>query len=112
MARKEVEYNLITGHINQIIESLNRTIGQYKRYYKVKIGITGREPQKRYDEHLHANKRWKRMVVVYETKSHSYANKIEEWLVEQHYDEIKNVRSGGGSSLSLKGLNYVYVLLK
>lgn len=109
---KEVEYNLITGHINEVIESLNRAIGQYKRNYKVKIGITGRAPQKRFDEHLLVNNRWKRMVVVYETTSANYANKIENWLVEQHYDDIVNTRSGGGSSLSVKGLNYVYVLLK
>ena len=109
---KEVEYNLITGHINEVIEKLNRAVGQYKRYHGgVKIGITGRDPQQRFNEHL-ATSRWKRMVLLYETSSHKYANRIEEWLVDQHYDEIKNMRAGGGSSLSEKGKNYVYVLLK
>ena len=109
---KKVEHNPTTGHINEVIESLNRKVGQYKRYNTaIKIGITGRDPQQRFNEHLQTT-RWKRMVVVYETNSHSYANKIEEWLVEQHFDEIKNTRSGGGSSLSVKGKNYVYVLLR
>lgn len=109
---KEVEYNLITGHFNEVIESLNRTIGQFKRNNSaVKIGITGRDPQIRFNEHL-AEKRWKRMVVVYRTSSHNYANKIEEILVEQHYNELINTRQGGSSNLTTEGYNYVYVLLK
>jgi hypothetical protein len=109
---KEVEYNLITGHINEVIESLCRTVGQYKRNNTtVKIGITGRDPQIRFNEHL-AEGRWQRMVVIYETNSENYANKIEEWLVDQHYEGLKNTRQGGGSSLSFKGKNYVYVLLR
>lgn len=107
-----VEYNLITGHINEVIESLNRTIGQYKRNYKqVKIGITGRDPQERFNEHL-LSKNWDRMVVIYETNSENYANKIEAWLIAKHDDELANKKPGGGSKLTVAGKNFVYVLLK
>ena len=109
---KTVEYNEVTGSINAVIETLNRKIGQYKsNYKKVKIGITGRDPQKRFNEHLQ-DINWQRMVVIYETSSHNFANKIEDWLVEQHFDDLYNQKAGGGSKLTKDGLNYVYVLLK
>ncbi|MCX6255862.1 MAG: hypothetical protein NTV31_15510 [Bacteroidia bacterium] len=112
MLQKEVEYSLINGPPNFVIETLNRTLGQFKRYHrKVKIGITGRNPQTRFNEHLRYFK-WDRMVVVYETSSINFANKIEEWLVDCHWDFVTNRRIGGGSKLSEKFYSYTYVLLK
>jgi hypothetical protein len=112
MASKIVEYNEVSGSLNNVIETLNRKIGQYKaNHTKIKIGITGRDPQQRFNEHLKTIS-WSRMVVIYETSSHNFANTIEKWLVEQHFDELVNQKQGGGSELSYEGKNYVYVLMK
>lgn len=109
---KNVEYNEITGHPSSVFESLNRSIGQYKRNHtSIKVGITGRNPQYRFNEHLKVFD-WDRMVVVYETTSHKYANTLENWLVEYHSEDIVNQRTGGGSQLSLEGNHYLYILLK
>ncbi|MCS7029837.1 MAG: hypothetical protein NZ519_13850, partial [Bacteroidia bacterium] len=95
-----VEFNEVTGPPKLVYETLNRKIGAYKaRYSILKIGITGRNPQQRFNEHLQSF-RWKRMVVIYKTRSIKVANMIEEWLVERHYDDIINSRRGGGSYLS------------
>ncbi len=37
---------------------------------------------------------------------------MESWLVENHWNDLTNQRSGGGSDLSEDGYNYVYLLLK
>jgi hypothetical protein len=109
---KEVEYWFITGSPNDVIAPLNRTIGQFKRNYrKIKIGITGRNPQSRYNEHQREIK-WDRMVVIYETASINFANTIEQWLTEDHWPYLVNKKLGGGSELSKYDKNYVYVLLK
>jgi hypothetical protein len=107
-----VYHNFITGHPSQILESLNRTIGQYKwRYSEVKVGITGRNPEERFREHLQTRS-WSQMVVIYKTDSIAYANQVEAYLVQRHYIDLVNVRSGGGSQLTSFGPNYLYVLLE
>jgi hypothetical protein len=52
------------------------------------------------------------MVVIYETSSINFANKIENWLTLYHWEDLVNRKIGGGSKLSEYGNNYVYVLLK
>lgn len=107
----QVEYNLITGQPNVIWAEINNKVKAYKGANKfVKIGITGRNPQERFDEHLKLNG-WKRMVVIYQTSSARNANTLERWLVENHYDDLVNQRQGGGSQLSEDGPNYLYILL-
>ena len=107
-----VVYNLITGHPNQIIPSLNKSIGQYKRNHRfLKIGITGQTPIDRFLQHKN-DLNWDSMIVIYESTSENYCNLIEEFLVEYHFEFLVNSRSGGGSKLREKGKNYVYVLLK
>ena len=102
---------MVTGHPSLVIRVLNAKIGQYKRRYTyVKIGITGRPPQIRFKEHLR-NFSWEKMVVIYKTTSAGYANLMEELLVDLHWDNITNERKGGGSELTKKGNNYVYLLL-
>jgi hypothetical protein len=72
---KEVEYWYIKGFPSNVLEALNRSIGQYKRNYRsIKIGITGRVPQSRFNEHQR-NKKWDRMVVIYKTSSIKFANR-------------------------------------
>ena len=47
----ELENDYWTGGLNQVLESLNRSIGQYHRHYrKVKIGVTN-NPERRKREH-------------------------------------------------------------
>lgn len=112
MLSKQVEYCCFNGAPINIIETLNRATGQYKRNHRwVKVGITGRNPQIRFNEHLKVNN-WSRMVVIYETSSINFANTIEDWLVEYHWDDLINQKPGGKSRLSRKGNNYAYVLLK
>lgn len=107
-----VEYKEVKGHPSTVIKTLNKKIGQYKtNHTKVKVGITGRSPQERFDEHRQNHSYWQRMIVIYETTSSNYANQIEKWLVEQHQDELVNQRSGGGSLLAQNKKSYVYVLL-
>jgi hypothetical protein len=52
------------------------------------------------------------MVIIYETNSINFANTIEQWLTEDHWEYLVNKRLGGGSELSKYGKNYAYVLLK
>lgn len=107
-----IKHNAITGHPNQVFETLNRKIGQYKaRYTHLKIGITGRSPEIRFREHRN-NFDWNLMLIIYETSSNNYANTLESWLVAHHRESIVNIRIGGGSNLSFDGSNYVYLLLK
>lgn len=109
---KYIEFKPHTGAPGNAIETLNRAIGQYIRNYRlVKIGITGRDPQIRFDEHLR-DRKWSRMVVIYETSSINFANTIENWLIEFHWDYLINQKEGGRNYLSPKGKNYAYVLLK
>lgn len=107
-----VEYNEVTGHPNVIWDKLNRKVNGYKgKNKKIKIGITGRNPQKRFYEHLQTYQ-WKRMVVIYKTSSVNYANTIEKWLVEYHSEHVENLKNGGGSyHLPNEGPNYVYILI-
>ncbi len=52
------------------------------------------------------------MVVIYRTSSTNFANKPENWLVDQHWDELVNQKDGGGSQLSMKDMYYyVYLLI-
>ncbi len=52
------------------------------------------------------------MIVIYESSSSAHCNMLETILVDCHYNDLTNVRSGGGSKLSAPGKNYVYVLLR
>lgn len=104
--------NFLTGYPSNVVSSLNRRIGQYKRNYNyLKVGITGRPPTDRWNEHVRIRK-WSRMIILYQTSSINFANTMETWLVDNHWDDLVNQRRGGGSELSPTGNNYVYLLLK
>jgi hypothetical protein len=107
---KKVEFDYWTGCPNDVIGSINRAISQYLIYYKkVKVGITGRNPQERFNEHQN-NGRWNRMVVKYKTSSENFANKVEKYFIETR-PELKN-KWLGYSGLSENGYNYLYVIMK
>lgn len=107
----DVEYDYWTGSINEVTESLIRSVGQYTRYYnKVKIGITN-NPERRAREHQKSSLRWQKMVVKYKTSSVNFINRLEKILIDYHWDYIKN-EIGGGGGPDGKGPYYLYVLLK
>jgi hypothetical protein len=104
-----VEYKHITGFPNQVFGSLNLTIGQYKRnHYDLKVGITGQDPQNRFNQHRKEFP-WKRMVTIYESVSEKHCNILEQFLVECHFNDLRNKKPGGGSKLSVPvRITYMY----
>lgn len=106
---KKVEYNMITGNVLDVLPALERSVLYFEsRYISVKVGITGRDPQERFNEHL-KDRRWNRMIVKYKTKSESLANKVEKYFIITH-PNLKN-KWMGYSHLSPDGDNYLYILL-
>jgi hypothetical protein len=110
-----VRYDLIeSGFPKNIFSTLNRKIGQFKtRYHHIKVGITGQYPESRFSQHVRdAKYPWKRMVVIYYTSSQNFANTLENWLVDHHWEYLTNEKAGGGSNLSsIDGYCYVYLLI-
>ena len=75
----QIEDRHITGWCDQCSEHFNRSIGQYKRYYKyIKIGITA-DYKVRAAQHEQQEKqyKWERMIVLYKTSSENNANYVE-----------------------------------
>lgn len=100
-----------TGSINNVRESLIRSVGQYTRHNsKVKIGITNNH-KRRVSEHERSSVKWKVLVVKYKTTSVNFINEIERILIEHHWEYIKNEVAGGGGPDG-QGPYYLYVLLK
>ena len=106
-----IKYDYWKGSINEVTESLVRSVGQYTRNYnKVQIVITN-NPERRAGEHRRSSVRWNKMVVKYETTSINFINTIEKILINHHWDYIKN-KVGGGGGPNGHGPYYLYVLLK
>ena len=106
---KKVEYSLIKGNIIDVLPTLERSIKIFeKKYVSVKVGITGRNPQERFNEHQ-KTRMWNRMVVKYKTNSESLINKVEDYFILYH-PQLKN-NWMGYSHLSKGGDNYFYILL-
>ncbi len=110
MDKIEVSYNYITGWVDECKPHFNRSIAQYKRYYKyVKIGITT-DPDSRANQHekCEATYKWERMIVIYKTASEKHAN----WIEGNYLDRDDFVNQWPGwSHMSPTGEYYVYLLL-
>lgn len=107
---KTVEFNYITGQPSSVLLHLKISVGLFLAFNsEVKVGITGRNPQERFNEHL-KNNDWDRMIVKYKTKSERNANVLEDYLID-NYPDLKNEWLGT-SNLSKDGDNYLYVLVK
>ncbi len=107
---KKVEYDYWTGSPADVINYINRAISQYLRYYEdVKVGITGRDPQNRFDEHQ-KHSGWTRMVIKYVTSSENFANKVESYFIKTR-PELEN-KWVGRSYLSKEGKNYLYLVMR
>jgi hypothetical protein len=103
-------HNYITGHLAEVESSLKRTVAAYLRNgYKVKIGITN-NPERRSYEHGQTRK-WKQMIIKYQTSSVRYINEIERIIIEHHWDYIENEVAGGGGPNGKEGPYYLYILL-
>lgn len=108
---KIVELSYITGTPSGVVEHLKRSISLYlTRYNCVKIGITGRNPQTRFEEHLR-NGNWDRMVVKYRTRSENFANTIETYFTLSK-PELNNYWYGTSHLSEKENYKYVYILLK
>lgn len=107
-----VEYLYYEGHPSNVIPPLRRSVGQYHRNYEyVKIGITA-APERRFQEHLLKEKKycWERMVVKYCTRSVRYANKIEDFFIEND-ERLRNIWTGMSHMTPNTDYYYVYILL-
>jgi len=109
----ELEYFYWEGHKekNSIRKKLNRSIGQYTRYYKkIKIGISC-NPERRKNEHNISGKGWRKMIILYKTTSKKYIDSLEKEVIDYHWDYVENEVSGGGGQ---KGVSpyYLYILIK
>jgi len=105
-----LDYNYITGKVEECYPHFNRSFAQYKRYYRyVKIGITG-NPEQRARQHEIKEKKycWERMIVKYSTSSEKHANWIEGKYQER--EDFANIWTGW-SHMTKDGPYYVYILL-
>jgi hypothetical protein len=111
MFEKEVQYAISTGHINY--EMANKLEAQVKRIvknYKIyKIGITGVIPIERFRKYPST---YKKMIVIYKSKSETYVKILEKYLVDRTWKTNKNKVGGGGGGLSNKTpIYYLYVVV-
>jgi len=107
-----LEYDYWTGHFTDVIESLNRSMGQYIAWNnKVKVGITN-DPERRWQDHAKTRPRWKRMVVKYRTTSIKKTRDLEWYLTEVYWDYLDNRVAGGGGMIGKGKYQYLYVLLR
>ena len=110
MENPKVEYKCITGNIGDVATPLTKSISSFCTHYsEVKVGITGRKPQYRFNEHL-LDYNWERMVVKYATTSKKNANRLEKFFIATKPNLVN--KWTGESDLAEKGKKYLYVLLK
>ncbi len=81
-----------------------------RNYSNVKVGFTN-NPESRITKHKLDTIGWDRMIVIYETSSINFVKKIETILIENNWDYVENIISGGGGRTG-EGYQYIYVLLK
>jgi hypothetical protein len=113
-----VEYNIKSGHVTTMLDELKKSISTYqKNREKIKIGITAK-PEQRWAKHSQSDHEWEKMIILYQTKSHSSVCKAEseliEWAMTKYSEKCKNRISGGGgvNEPLLHDKFYLYLLLK
>jgi hypothetical protein len=106
----ELEYDYWTGSDTQVINSLNRSIGQYFRHYKkVKLGICN-NPEQTKSECCKCDLDLDWMIIKYKTKSKDIVIEIIETLSDNNRDcSINNKQD---RSTVINDNYYFYVLLK
>lgn len=97
------------GWPKDIVKSLNRSLGQYRRRHgAVKVGITA-NPKRRFNEYCY-REGIKQMVVIYKTSSINNANNLEKWFIENRWDILEN-QWEGYSPMTTKGPYYAYFVM-
>ena len=111
LEQKSLEYYYETGWPDNIIETLNRSMGQYQRYYKyVKVGITS-DPERRFGEHKRNRTcQWERQRGVYATKSITHAHLVEARIIANRKVLLVN-KYKGTSNMCNSDYYYAYFLL-
>lgn len=105
-----LEYDYWTGTDIQILDSVNRSVGQYVRHYdKVKVGICC-NPEQTKKEHCKCNMDWDWMIVKFKTTSVNLITDFKETLRDNNRDCIEN--KSKGKAVGINGNHYLYVLLK
>lgn len=105
-----LEYDYWTSTDTKVLESINRSVGQYiRRYTKVKVGMCC-NPEQTKKEHCKFNLDWDWMIVKYKTTSVNFITDLKETLKDNNRDCIENIRRG--KALGINGNYYLYVLLK
>jgi hypothetical protein len=107
-------WNELTGHISNLIPSLNRAIGQYARNCReYKVGLTV-NPRSRW--YSHKADGWHDMVVIYSTSSADYVAYAEDMLIEHgfnssYYRRCYNQIRGGGGLRREYPKYYIYIVI-
>ena len=102
-----------TGHINFVLPTLHRALGQYLRHHtKFKLGITG-NPNRLARRHVRDG--WNEMNLIYSAKSDSYGQYAEYMLVKndllKKYPKQCVNRAGGGVGVRTGHRRYyIYIL--
>ncbi|MCK4824512.1 hypothetical protein KA005_52660 [bacterium] len=102
-----------TGHINFVLPTLHRALGQYLRHHpEFKVGITGKPNRL---ARRHARDGWKEMVLIYSATSDSYGQYAEYMLVKnsflKKYPKQCLNRAGGGAGVRTRHRRYyIYIL--
>ncbi len=99
------------GHINEVKETIKRSVQSFINHHKkVKVGITN-NPQRRKDRHKYDPIGWDIMHVRYHTTSLRYVRELEKIIVDHHWDYLENRIGGGGGNFG-EGPYYLYILIK
>ena len=93
-----VTRNHVTGWPTDVLTSLRRSLGQYTRYGRFKIGITG-NPNGRAQQYDQARLPYTEMIVLYRTDSKKFVRAAESELIFEYGEYCDNSIAGGGGDV-------------
>ena len=101
-----IRYEVSTGTPGQVRAPLRRAVAAYvRRRPRFTIGRTA-HPRPRFAAYPGAEQ----MILVYETRSIRYADRVERDLTEW-FPDASNMRRGGGGPEAISPRHYVYVVV-
>jgi hypothetical protein len=111
MRDERVIYNFLTGHPQDIVSDVLRSISAYTREDRVtafKIGITN-NPERRFKEAY--DHYYSKMAVVYRSTSINNVAQLEHELIEHNRELADNIISGGGGREG-RPPHFMYVVMR
>lgn len=96
MGKERVIYNYFTGHPQNVVSDVLRSISAYTREDRVtafKIGITN-NPERRFKEAY--DHYYSKMAVVYKSTSINNVAELERELIKHNKGLADNINAGGG----------------